>query len=565
MTPAAATQRARRWHLIVVGLLGLGLAVAPLAFQMFTRAPAGGEMIVDFEPYMTSQKLADFDAELAVIDAAHEEAAEALDGLSAAQLSAYPSAVAFVEQWPAINDDMQSMLATMDDNIGNYRGVAALPPFALFPWFFVVPGLLVAGVAGWTLLADRGRPPARGRRLALGGLGLGLMAAPLVFGMFTRAPGGATMIDGFKPFMTEDKVVEIQGYFLTIGAGEGQLRRAVIPDLAAASQAPADEVLPAVRELNDAWPAISGDLAPMVGTMADNVERFAGIAALPPFGLFPWFFVIPGLATVVLSRRTRRTIVAPVPLAASDGVVAPRSTRRRVVRIAATAAVVAELVSLGAMNLLADPRTETTTTTTKRPTELAAAPTPTTTAAPVPLLDGLLPGRVAPPPITVEPAAVPAVTPPAPTVPVPTPEPPAQPEATALTCPLPLPVPPSGGGVASLTPLLPLFGPFSAEAFAMLPAFSPLFPLLGPLMVAGQEQLEQVDPALVVLVALAGPVEEAGFAALEPLYGPYRQDMLDGEATVAELLAPLADSLAGTPGAGCLPALEEALLQLVAA
>jgi len=31
--------------------------------------------------------------------------------------------------------------------VGNYQAVAALPPFPLFPWFFVAPGLLVIGSA----------------------------------------------------------------------------------------------------------------------------------------------------------------------------------------------------------------------------------------------------------------------------------------------------------------------------------------------------------------------------------------------------------------------------------
>jgi hypothetical protein len=35
----------------------------------------------------------------------------------------------------------------MSDNVENYQAVAALPPFPLFPWFFVIPGLLVIGLA----------------------------------------------------------------------------------------------------------------------------------------------------------------------------------------------------------------------------------------------------------------------------------------------------------------------------------------------------------------------------------------------------------------------------------
>ncbi len=43
------------------------------------------------------------------------------------------------------------MVATMSDNVDNYEAVDALPSFDLFPWFFVVPGVLVAVFAGLAL------------------------------------------------------------------------------------------------------------------------------------------------------------------------------------------------------------------------------------------------------------------------------------------------------------------------------------------------------------------------------------------------------------------------------
>jgi hypothetical protein len=191
---------------------------------------------------------------------------------------------------------MSSMLTSMERNIGHYRGVAALPPFALFPWFFVVPGLLLAGVAGWSLRADRDGPPARNRRTALVVLAVGLLAAPAMFQMFSRAPGGERMIDDFRPFMTTSEVTRIQGYFITIGIGEAEVRRTLVPELVAAGTTPPV----ALTSFSDRWPSISHEMAPMIGAMSDNVGRFTGIAALPPFGLFPWFFLLPGLLVLGL-------------------------------------------------------------------------------------------------------------------------------------------------------------------------------------------------------------------------------------------------------------------------
>ena len=293
----------RRWPLVAALVIGLLLAAAPVAFQMFSRAPRGGDMIDGFKPYMNVERIDRFRTDLSTIDAAHAQAI--------AVVAPSPAVQRFLTEWPAIDDDMRSMLTTMEHNIGNYRGVAALPPFVLFPWFFVIPGLAVAVIAGFALRAERKHRSGRGLRIALVAAGIGLIAAPAVFQMFTRAPGGASMIDDFKPFMTETKVTRIQGYFLTIGTAEGDLRRVVVPGLQATGT-PADQ-LDAIVSLNEQWPTISAGMAPMIGAMADNVGNFGAVAALPPFGLFPWFFVVPGVLVIGLALGANRRSTATDP------------------------------------------------------------------------------------------------------------------------------------------------------------------------------------------------------------------------------------------------------------
>lgn len=170
----------------------------------------------------------------------------------------------------------------------------------LFPWFFVIPGLLAAAFG----VVARRSPSLVWRRVLVA-LGVGLIAAPAVFQMFTRAPGGAAMIDDFRPLMTEHKVTTVQGYFLTLGAAEGQLRTEVL-----AKAAPGD--LPATRRWSADWPRISNEMAPMIGTMADNVGNFRAVDALPPFWLFPWFFALPGLAVFALALAAQRLAPATV-------------------------------------------------------------------------------------------------------------------------------------------------------------------------------------------------------------------------------------------------------------
>ena len=127
------------------------------------------------------------------------------------------------------------------------------------------------------------------------------------------------MIDDFRPLMTTQKVTRVQGYFLTIGAAEGQLRNEAFP----ASGGAASTEPPDVARFSRDWPTISRDMAPMIGTMADNVDNFAAVDALPPFSLFPWFFVIPGLLVIGLAfvggpspARQRRLAAVPVEVTA---------------------------------------------------------------------------------------------------------------------------------------------------------------------------------------------------------------------------------------------------------
>ncbi len=285
--------RKRKGPRVAALAIGVGLALAPVGFQMFTRAPKGGDMIDSFKPYMTTNKIDSFSGFIGDIRQANAEVTP--------YAAKYPGVAELNRQWPGIDADMTDMLTTMRADIPKYRGVAALPPFPLFPWFFVAPGLMIAGVAGWSLAKDRERA-SKGRAIALAALGIGLIAAPGVFQMFTRAPGGAEMINDFKPLMQPAKVTRIQGYFLTIGLAEGELRNKVVPAETAAGSA-----LPAATKLSAEWPEQSGQMAPMIAAMADNLENFNAVVALPPFWLFPWFFVIPGILIAALAFVSYRT------------------------------------------------------------------------------------------------------------------------------------------------------------------------------------------------------------------------------------------------------------------
>jgi hypothetical protein len=320
VTRLRPTSRSSTAVLVALVVLGLGVAAAPLIFSMFDRAPKGADMIDEFRPFMTDAQIHEFRGFLSEMGAAAAESKREIDPAAAARLAITPAEytaraqylTAFEAAWPHIDADMTDMLDRMDANLGNYRGVDALPRFGLFPWFFVVPGLLVAGLAGVVLLKRRRSAAGRGALVAIVIVGAGLVAAPAVFQMFTRAPHGGEMIDDFRPLMTREKLTTIQGYFITIGNGEADLRNVALP-----AAAPPAGTTPAVERFVTDWPRINREMAPFVGVMADNLGNFAAVDALPPFALFPWFFVIPGVLIaglgVVALRRSQHQSTFPEP------------------------------------------------------------------------------------------------------------------------------------------------------------------------------------------------------------------------------------------------------------
>jgi hypothetical protein len=308
----------QRVLLVVVALIGLGLAAAPFAFDMFSRAPKGAVMLSDFKPFMTPQRLDGFQTDMGQINAAvHEVNTEAAPRLAAGGRTGHRSGTGasyrtFNAQWPAIDTTMTHLLDHVQGNLTNYSDVAALPSFRLFPWFFLIPGVLIFGLA---LAALCGLLRTVAVRISLVVLGIGLILAPVAFQMFSRAPHGAQMMSTFRTIETPENVTRIQGYFSTMAVGQGAIRIDLVPALERTGLT-ASQVArryPAMTTLDRDWVRILNDMTPMIGAMSDSVPDYQAITALPPFTLFPWFFVIPGALIIVLAAVRVRRDQEPAP------------------------------------------------------------------------------------------------------------------------------------------------------------------------------------------------------------------------------------------------------------
>ena len=233
--------------------------------------------------------------------------------------------------------------------------------------------------------------------------------------------------------------------------------------------------------------------------------------------------------------------------------------RRDVARLTAAIVVIAAFIALAALAIAADGSTLSLGAPAKadQPAQPTGGP---------PAEEALLALVTSPAPTTAAPAAsAPAVTAapePAsaePLLPPPTP----LPEPLGKPCEaLSLPAPQQVGGLQNLVRLIPLFGPFSPEAFAMLPAFQPGMDALGPLFPLFEQGLDAAAPVLDPLTVVVAQLSDAGFQTLGPLYAPYRQSVLDGEAQLAAFLQPIVEQLATAPGSECLIALEGVLADL---
>jgi hypothetical protein len=320
---------ADRRVLLVLALVGLALAAAPVIFGMFEKGPKGAEMMREFKPFMTDARLSGFQGHIHSIDAGVKEsdtaAAAALEGRGAAGHKRFerrfPGFAQFSDDWKPINADMTDLLDKIQANVGNYEAVKALPSFTIFPWFFVAPGLLVALLA---LAAALLSGASKQIRWAMVAVGIGLVLAPVALQMFQRAPKGGRMMTTFKTIETRKKVETMQGYFGTMAVGQGAIRLEIVPALRhdGLSSRQIATRFPDITRLDRRWISILNDMTPMIGAMSDNVDNYQALLSLPPFPLFPWFFVAPGLLIAGLAlvagrggRRTPAVAIATAPMA----------------------------------------------------------------------------------------------------------------------------------------------------------------------------------------------------------------------------------------------------------
>jgi hypothetical protein len=205
------------WAVLAIGTL---MIVAPFAMGLPDKAGGGEKMIVAFEPIMEEQNIQTtvdyyygvfvplgavapamsqenidkFNGYIAGFDALAADAEAMIPALAGAMNMSTEQVQAFMgEQFPAMTqmlqglpqmqDDFNALIGLMEANVAvfeevpgglahyeplvttmeaqrvNYEKVASLPDFSLFTWFFVIPGILLVGIALTGLIGGRDRKP----------------------------------------------------------------------------------------------------------------------------------------------------------------------------------------------------------------------------------------------------------------------------------------------------------------------------------------------------------------------------------------------------------------------
>ncbi|MBL1078432.1 hypothetical protein JK358_28900 [Nocardia sp. 2] len=301
----APVRIAARWPFAVLTVIGVLLLLAPVVTGMFPRAVKGEAMIGAFEPYVTEQSIAGYRDDLRVLDGARANVL-ALQANSQ-QPGSFERVETFVRDYPGIRADLSGMLDSIDGNRENFRKLSGTTPFGTLPWLLALAGLVLiaAGILGFRSVSNGGRGAGWYAAAAL--TALGLLAVPVTGGLFQAAPAAQPVIDSFRPILTGEEVREIQGYFVTLVAADGELNSRYVGAVRAAHPG-AD--LTGITELEARWQPMTARFAALVGVLNDNIRNFDAVVALnnstAPLGFtgfrgLGWAFVIPGAAALALS------------------------------------------------------------------------------------------------------------------------------------------------------------------------------------------------------------------------------------------------------------------------
>lgn len=307
---AAAPVSRPRLPAVLLIVLGAVLVLGPIIGGLFSKVAAGKQMIDRFAPHMTQDALARYSGDVATIrsGAAGVKAVYASQDVSPAR---FPGLDQLNAQAGAITDRADALLDRVAAARPDYDKVSEIGGFDRVPFLIVISGA-VAIYAG-CVLRFGGRRRAKGTALLVSAVSAVVALYPFVSGFGDGASAGHRMLRDLSPVMTAGQVSQLQDDFIVLVTAVGEL------DTSFAAVPRSGQPAAQIHGLVEQWPAVSSDLATLVGTINDNITNFNALKSLDGLaggddasGLeaFPWALVGIGAVSALLSvaalpRRTK--------------------------------------------------------------------------------------------------------------------------------------------------------------------------------------------------------------------------------------------------------------------
>ena len=275
-----------RLAFVIAIVAGATLVVVPLAASEPSASDAAGRLIVLTKPVMTRESLSSLRTGLTKAEAVAAAVAEVgLPRLGVVarqrppQFQAYlsrrdPAVTAGLAKLPAIRRLTEKIITNLERRRAQYEAAAALPGLGLTlnqsVWATVIVGALLA-IAGAVGLVR----PRRGMLVAIGVVGLALVATPIALGNIGKASDADAVLNSLRPFSVA-RVQARREALATVDTVYQGFLGAVVPQVAAlARTTPAAvrvDLGSADPELSDAslrqFQAIVNRYAPLVAASA---------------------------------------------------------------------------------------------------------------------------------------------------------------------------------------------------------------------------------------------------------------------------------------------------------
>lgn len=147
---------------VLILIVGAALIIAPFGYKMFDRAPAGADMMKDFEPVLTRPNVTTFQGHMQTFGGMQSDMKKMIpafaqgmgmteDQLNQMMQQQFPALARGMGEMDRMGGDFTKVISVMDRNVDNFQKANQLP-MGTMPWFFVIAGAVLVILGGAQLI-----------------------------------------------------------------------------------------------------------------------------------------------------------------------------------------------------------------------------------------------------------------------------------------------------------------------------------------------------------------------------------------------------------------------------